>query len=94
MIENSADFLPIRMILSAAFGFIVGDAFGDSTRHRKCLQQINNDLRGELDNPTNTKRRYTGPQATTRDPQRHPQADDSCDKRHHQVQIFAAISIS
>jgi DNA invertase Pin-like site-specific DNA recombinase len=30
MIENSADFIPIWMVLSAAFGFIVGDAFGDS----------------------------------------------------------------
>ena len=49
MIENSADFLPISMLLSAAFGFIVGDAFGDSTRHRKCLQQINDDLRDELE---------------------------------------------
>ena len=49
MIENSADFIPIWMVLSAAFGFIVGDAFGDSTRHRKCLEQVNDDLRDELD---------------------------------------------
>jgi hypothetical protein len=49
MIENSADFLPMSMLLIAAFGFIVGDAFGDSTRHRKCLQQINDDLRDELE---------------------------------------------
>lgn len=41
MIENSADFLPIWMLLSAAFG--------DSTRHRKCLEQINDDLRNRLD---------------------------------------------
>ena len=53
MIENSADFLPIWMLLSAAFGFIVGDAFGDSRRHRKCLEQANDDLRGEL-NKTHT----------------------------------------
>lgn len=49
MIENSADFLPIYMVMSAAFGFIIGDAFGDTTRHRKCLQQINDDLRDELE---------------------------------------------
>ena len=48
--ESAADFLPIWMLLSAAFGFLIGDAFGDSTRHRKCLQQINDDLRDELDN--------------------------------------------
>ena len=50
MIENSADFIPIWMVLSAAFGFIVGDAFGDSTRHRKCLEQVNDDLRDQLQN--------------------------------------------
>jgi hypothetical protein len=50
MIEESADFVPIWMLLSAAFGFIIGDAFGDSTRHRKCLEQANADLRDQLDN--------------------------------------------
>ena len=48
MIEESAGFIPIWMLLSAAFGFLIGDAFGDSTRHRKCLQQINDDLRDQL----------------------------------------------
>jgi hypothetical protein len=47
--ESAADFIPIWMLLSAAFGFIVGDAFGDSARHRKCLEQVNDDLRDELD---------------------------------------------
>jgi len=37
MIEEAQDFIPIWMLLSAAFGFLIGDAFGDSTRHRKCL---------------------------------------------------------
>ena len=37
------------MLLSAAFGFIVGDAFCDSTRHRKCLEQINDDLHDQLE---------------------------------------------
>lgn len=45
MIDSTADFLPIYMVLSAAFGFIVGDAFGDSRRHRKCLEEANHDLR-------------------------------------------------
>jgi hypothetical protein len=49
MIEKSADFLPIWMVLSAAFGFLIGDAFGDSLRHRRCLEQVNEDLRDELE---------------------------------------------
>jgi len=49
MIEAAQDFLPIWMLLSAAFGFIIGDAFGDSTRQRKCLEQVNGDLRDQLE---------------------------------------------
>ena len=49
MTENYADLIPLWMLLSAAFGFLAGDAFGDSTRHRKCLQEINEDLRDELE---------------------------------------------
>jgi len=49
--ESAADFLPIWMLLSAVFGFLIGDAFGDSTRHRKCLEQANEDLRNELEKP-------------------------------------------
>ena len=49
MIEEAQDFIPISMLLSAAFGFLIGDAFGDSTRHRKCLEQINDDLRDQVD---------------------------------------------
>jgi|KBSMisStandDraft_5_1062788.scaffolds.fasta_scaffold536893_1 septal ring factor EnvC (AmiA/AmiB activator) len=47
--ESAAEFLPIWMLLSAAFGFLLGDAFGDSTRHRKCLQQANDDLHDEIE---------------------------------------------
>ena len=55
MIEESADFLPIWMLLSASFGFLIGEAFGDSRRHRKCLEQDNEDLREQLqNNPSNT----------------------------------------
>ena len=52
MTENPADFIPIWMILSAAFGFVVGEAFGDSSRHRKCLQQANEELRDRLKEST------------------------------------------
>jgi len=49
MIDESAALLPLWMLLSAAFGFLVGDALGDSTRHRKCLEQDNEDLRDRLE---------------------------------------------
>ena len=49
MIDESAAVLPLWMLLSAAFGFIVGEACGDNFRHRKCLEQANEDLRGELE---------------------------------------------
>jgi hypothetical protein len=39
--------------LVAAFGFIAGDAFGDSRRHRKCLEQANEQLRNELEKTAN-----------------------------------------
>jgi septal ring factor EnvC (AmiA/AmiB activator) len=48
MIENPADFLPMWMLLSAAFGFLAGEAYGDQARHRKCLEQANADLRDQL----------------------------------------------
>jgi hypothetical protein len=50
MIEQATDFLPIWMVLSAAFGFIAGEAYGDQARHRKCLEQANEDLRNQLQN--------------------------------------------
>ena len=48
MIEQPADFIPIWMVLSAAFGFIIGEAYGDQARHRKSLEQANADLRDRL----------------------------------------------
>ena len=48
MIEEAQDFIPIWMLLSAAFGFMIGDAFGDSRRHRQCLEEANEDLRDQL----------------------------------------------
>ena len=50
MIDESAAFVPLWMLLSAAFGFIVGEMCGDLYRHRKCLEQTNADLRDQLDN--------------------------------------------
>ena len=49
MIEEAQDFIPIWMLLSAAFGFLIGESFGDSSRHRKCLEQINDDLRDQIE---------------------------------------------
>ena len=48
MIDEASAMLPVWMLLSAAFGFIVGEAVGDSSRHRKCLQQANEELRDRL----------------------------------------------
>ena len=48
MIDESAVALPLWILLSAAFGFMIGDAFGDSVRHRKRLEQVNEDLRDQL----------------------------------------------
>ena len=48
MTDNPADFVPIWMILSAAFGFIIGEVCGDHHRHRKCLQEANEELRDRL----------------------------------------------
>jgi hypothetical protein len=48
MIEKTTDFIPMWMVFSAAFGFLVGEAYGDLRRHRKCLQQTNDELRDRL----------------------------------------------
>jgi len=38
------------MLLSSAFGFMIGEAYGDRNRHRKYLEQANADLRDQLQN--------------------------------------------
>jgi hypothetical protein len=38
MIAESTAFLPMWILLSAAFGFIASEAYGDSVRYRKCLE--------------------------------------------------------
>ena len=50
MIEEVQGLIPFWMLLSASFGFLIGEAFGDSSRHRKCLEQDNEDLREQLQN--------------------------------------------
>ncbi len=52
MIEKAAEALPIWMILSTAFGFLIGELCGDYRRHRKCLEQANEELRDRLHEPT------------------------------------------
>ena len=49
MTDNPADFIPIWMLLSAIFGFVIGDVCGDYRRHRNCLQEANEELRVRLD---------------------------------------------
>jgi hypothetical protein len=49
MIAESTAFLPMWILLSAAFGFIASEAYGDSVRRRKCLEQANADLREQLE---------------------------------------------
>ena len=49
MIAESTTYLPLWMMLSAGFGFLAGEAIGDYSRHRKCLEQDNESLRAELD---------------------------------------------
>ncbi len=49
MIDESAAVLPLWMLMSAAFGFMIGEACGNDFRHRKCLEQVNEDLRDELE---------------------------------------------
>ncbi|MGA2834719.1 MAG: hypothetical protein ABSE55_16760 [Terracidiphilus sp.] len=49
MIDESSAVLPLWMLLSATFGFMIGEAFGGQARLRKYLEQANEDLRDELE---------------------------------------------
>ncbi len=49
MIDESAAVLPIWMLLSAAFRFMIGDALGQNFGRRKHLEQTNDELRDELE---------------------------------------------
>jgi len=50
MIDEAAASIPVWMLMSAAVGFMMGEAVGDSRRHRKCLEEANEDLRDQLEN--------------------------------------------
>jgi hypothetical protein len=47
--ESAAAFLPLWMLFSATFGFMIGQACGDYYRHRKCLEETNEELRDRLE---------------------------------------------
>jgi len=49
MIEKAEDFVSIWMLLSACFGFLIGELCGDYNRHRKFLQRENDEFRDRLD---------------------------------------------
>ena len=48
MIDEVAASIPIWIFLSIGLGFMMGEAVGDSRRHRKCLEEANDDLRDQL----------------------------------------------
>ena len=49
MIEKTEDFVSLWMLISACFGFLVGELCGDYGRHKKCLQRENDELRDRLE---------------------------------------------
>ena len=49
IINEATAFVPIWMVLAAAFGFLAGEACGDLSRHRKCLEKTNSDLREQIE---------------------------------------------
>ena len=49
MIDEAVASIPIWMLMSAAVGYMMGEAVGDSRRHRKCLEQTNDDLHAQLE---------------------------------------------
>ena len=48
MIDESAAVLPLWMLMSATFGFMIGEALGGQARVRKYVEQANEDLREQL----------------------------------------------
>ena len=49
IINEATTVVPIWMVLAAAFGFLAGDACGDLSRHRKCIEKTNTELRDQLE---------------------------------------------
>ena len=48
MIDEAAASIPIWILIFTIFGYMMGEAVGDSRRHRKCLEEANEDLRDQL----------------------------------------------
>ena len=48
MIDESSAVLPLWMLISATFGFMIGEALGGQGRLRKYLEQANADLPDQL----------------------------------------------
>ena len=48
MIDESAAVLPLWMLISATFGFMIGEAIGGQARVRKYIEKANEDLREQL----------------------------------------------
>jgi methylthioribose-1-phosphate isomerase len=48
MIDESGAVLPLWMLISATFGFMIGEALGGQARVRKYLEQANEDLHEQL----------------------------------------------
>jgi len=49
MIDEAVASIPFWMLMSAALAFMMGEAVGDSRRHRKCLEEANDALRDQLE---------------------------------------------
>jgi hypothetical protein len=49
------------MVLSAGFGFAIGELCGDYRRHGCCLQQANEELRERLDAAATDASQSSGP---------------------------------
>jgi hypothetical protein len=49
MVEETPGLIPFWLLLFTIFGFIVGETCGELLRHRKCLQQANEELRKRLE---------------------------------------------
>jgi hypothetical protein len=47
------------MLSSAIFGFVIGELCGDNARHRKCLQEANEELRDRLQEATTATNQST-----------------------------------
>ncbi len=64
MIEKLADPIPIWMVLSAAFGFLLGELAGDYNRRRKYLQRETGSTPPRTDGRSSAPSRNNGASST------------------------------